>query len=228
MSGRGMSMSADVPAVIVGANGRIGDLLASVGEGKDVLVGRDDPIPEGEGPIYICTRNNVLEDIIEKTPPERREDLVFLQNGYIQEFLDDAGLGANTQALIYFAVAKKGETPIDGKTDMNPEGLTVATGKWAEALTARIKKCDLACAAVDAKTYEKAMFEKLIWICAFMLVGALNGGVTVGEVESRHTAQVGGRRCAVEPVAALLCAYLPASVFGCRSSYLAPGDPALL
>lgn len=28
------------------------------------------------------------------------------------------------QVLVYFAVAKKGEAPIDGKTDVNPEGLT--------------------------------------------------------------------------------------------------------
>jgi hypothetical protein len=35
----------------------------------------------------------------------------------------------NTQGLIYFAVAKKGEKPIDGVTDLNPEGLTSITGK---------------------------------------------------------------------------------------------------
>ena len=28
------------------------------------------------------------------------------------------------QVLVYFAVAKKGEKPTDGKTDVNPEGLT--------------------------------------------------------------------------------------------------------
>ena len=29
------------------------------------------------------------------------------------------------------AVAKKGDKPTDGITDLNPEGLTAATGKWA-------------------------------------------------------------------------------------------------
>jgi len=35
------------------------------------------------------------------------------------------------------------------------------------------------------------MFEKLIWIDAFMLVGALSGaGTTVGDVERQHCQQV--------------------------------------
>ena len=29
-----------------------------------------------------------------------------------------------------------------------------------------------------------------MWICAFMLVGALNGGITVGEVEKEHSDQL--------------------------------------
>jgi hypothetical protein len=51
-------------------------------------------------------------------------DLVFLQNGMLQPWLDSRGLGDNTQVLVYFAVAKLGDAPTDGKTDVNPEGLT--------------------------------------------------------------------------------------------------------
>ena len=29
-----------------------------------------------------------------------------------------------------------------------------------------------------------------MWICAFMLCGALHGGITVGEVESEHSAEL--------------------------------------
>ena len=48
------SLMMSTPLTIVGANGRVGDLLASVGGGKDTLVGRDDEIPEsGEGPILV-------------------------------------------------------------------------------------------------------------------------------------------------------------------------------
>ena len=49
------------------------------------------------------------------------------------------------QALVYFAVSKKGETPIDGKTDANPEGLTAVTGKHAQAFAARLAHGELSC-----------------------------------------------------------------------------------
>ena len=58
-----------------------------------------------------------------------REDLVFLQNGMLLPWLSKVGLSDNTQALLYMAVAKMGEEPTDGITDMAPEGLTSATGK---------------------------------------------------------------------------------------------------
>lgn len=32
------------------------------------------------------------------------------------------------QVLVYFAVAKLGQKPTDGKTDVNPEGLTAGEG----------------------------------------------------------------------------------------------------
>lgn len=180
-----------VPATIIGGNGRIGDLLASLGGEADTLIGRDDTIPaDGTGPIFVCTRNDVLADIVEKCPESRRGDLVFMQNGFLDEFLEERGLSANTQALIYFAVSKKGEAPIDGKTDLNPDGLTAVTGKWAAAFKDRVEAAGLACFDVDAEAYRVAMFEKLIWIDAFMLVGALNGGITVGEVETKHRQEV--------------------------------------
>lgn len=175
------------PATIIGANGRIGDLFASLNPGKDTLIGRDDDIPStGTGPIFVCTRNDVLDSIIKKTPESRREDLVFMQNGYLDGFLEEQGLSDNTQALIFFAVSKKGESPIDGKTDLNPDGLTKVTGKHAAAFAARCQAAGLSCEEVDAEAYRVAMYEKLIWISSFMLIGALNGGVSVGDVESNY------------------------------------------
>jgi hypothetical protein len=35
------------------------------------------------------------------------------------------------------------------------------------------------------------MLEKLVWICAVMLVGARHGGIAVGEVERMHRDEVG-------------------------------------
>ena len=51
------------------------------------------------------------------------------------------------QVLVYFAVAKKGETPTDGKTDVNPEGLTAACGPHAAAFAARLHGAGLSCKA---------------------------------------------------------------------------------
>lgn len=165
----------------------MGTALMEMGGGAaDVLIQRGDVIPSfPPGPIYVCTRNDALEGIIDACPEQRKGDLVFLQNGMLQPFLDARGLGDNTQvsslphsrlrvcvsysrppnpyckfslstylccgplvrgqALMYFAVAKTGEKPLDGKTDVNPEGLTAACGKWAGALRTRLAVADCTC-----------------------------------------------------------------------------------
>jgi len=153
---------------------------------------RDDPFPTTPttGPIYVCTRNDALASIVDKTPPERRSDLVFLQNGMLGSFLEKNGLTDNTQVLLYLAVSKLGEKPIDGVTKFNPDGLTAATGKWADAFAARLAGGGLKCRALAGEEYKAAMLEKHVWICSFMMVGALNGGITVGEVGEAHTAQL--------------------------------------
>ena len=49
------------------------------------------------------------------------------------------------QVLVYFAVAKKGDAPTDGKTDVNPEGLTAAYGPHAAVVAARLHAAGLSC-----------------------------------------------------------------------------------
>ncbi len=191
---------ADVPSIIVGG-GRIGSTLKGLGVPGDVLLRRGDPFPAEPttGPIYVTTRNNDLAGVVDMTPPERRQDLVFMQNGMLDAFLESKNLADATQVLLYLAVAKMGEAPIDGITDANPEGLTTAKGKWANAFAARLKSGGLTCQLREGDEYTKAMLEKHVWICSFMLVGALNGGITVGEVESSHTEQL---RAVVEELCA--------------------------
>ena len=170
--------------------GRVGLALSEMGTGQDVVVGRGQPIEGPSGPIVVCTRNDDLAAIVDATPPERRKDLVFIQNGMLQPWLDERGLGENTQVLVYFAVAKKGDPPTDGKTDVNPEGLTAAYGPHAAAFAARLHAAGLSCKVLDRAEFQKSMLEKLIWISAFMLVGARHDGCTVGEVESIHRSEV--------------------------------------
>ena len=179
-----------VAGVIVGA-GRVGQALASMGGGRDVVVRRGESVPEeSTGPIFVCTRNDVLGAIVDATPASRREDLVFIQNGMLEPWLESKGLRDATQVLVYFAVAKLGDPPLDGKTDTNPEGLTTATGKWAAATAKRLYSAGLSCKVLDAEEFKKPMLEKLIWICAFMLVGARHPGATVGVVEKEHNDEV--------------------------------------
>lgn len=160
---------------------------------SDTIVTRGGTISaDGTGPIYVCTRNDALKSVIDNCPPNRRGDLVFYgQNGYIEEFLRKEGLfGQVTQVLVYMAVAKKGDKPTDGITDRNPEGLTAATGKWAPQVAARLRGAGLTCQVLDEANFRASMFEKLMWISAFMLLGVEHGGVSVGDVERLHSDQL--------------------------------------
>ncbi|CAI0420977.1 unnamed protein product [Linum tenue] len=180
-----------VPAVIVGG-GRVGQALQGMGTGQDYIVKRGDPVPaDFEGPILVCTRNDDLEAVLEATPKSRWSDLVFFQNGMLEPWLESKGLGDSAgQVLAYFAVAKLGESPTDGKTDTNPEGLTAAYGKWAPAVAERLLAGGLSCKVLDKEAFQKQMLEKLIWISAFMLVGARHPGATVGYVEKDFRLEV--------------------------------------
>ncbi|XP_058195764.1 uncharacterized protein LOC131312055 isoform X2 [Rhododendron vialii] len=179
-----------VPAVIVGG-GRVGRALQEMGNGDDVLVRRGEPVPlDFAGPILICTRNDDLEAVLQSTPQSRWSDLVFFQNGMLEPWFHSKGLGDADQVLAYFAISKLGEPPIDGKTDTNPEGLTAAFGKWASAVAARLHAGGLSCKVLDKDAFQKQMLEKLIWISAFMLVGALHPGATVGVVEKEFRSEV--------------------------------------
>lgn len=179
-----------IPSVIIGA-GRVGQALQNMGTGKDVIVRRGEKVPETFlGPILVCTRNDDMDAVLEITPQSRWEDLVFFQNGMLEPWLQSKGLVNASQVLVYFAVAKLGEAPIDGKTETNPEGLTAASGKWASAIATRLHLAGLSCKVLDKDNFEKSMLEKLIWISAFMLVGARHQGSTVGTVEKKYQNEV--------------------------------------
>jgi ketopantoate reductase len=179
-----------VATEIIGA-GRIGSLLAQAGSA--VVLGRDDTIDaQGTGPILIATRNDSLDGIVEACPEIRRKDLVFVQNGYLDNFLASKGLLDNTQVLLYLSVTAQGVAPIDGVTTVNPEGLTAATGVHASAFADRLAAMDLKCEVVDPTTYRPAMFEKLIWISTYMLVGTAKECASVGQAGSDHAELVQG------------------------------------
>lgn len=93
------------------------------------------------------------------TRPEVATDLVFIQNGMLDPWLKSKGLQDCTQALIYFAVAKLGEKPVDGKTTTNPEGLTAVTGPHAEAFSKLLKSGHLSCKVLVLPLYCYALLH---------------------------------------------------------------------
>ncbi|XP_071731818.1 uncharacterized protein [Rutidosis leptorrhynchoides] len=172
-----------IPSIIVGG-GRVGQALQQMGGCQDLVVKRGEPVPvDFPGPILVCTRNDDLDAVLQSTPQSRWSDLVFFQNGMLEPWFESKGLGDADQVLAYFAVSKLGEPPVDGITDTNPEGLTAAFGKWGPAVAARLQAGGLSCKVLEKEPFQKQMLEKLIWISAFMLVGALHPGATVGVVE---------------------------------------------
>jgi hypothetical protein len=163
-----LAMAADpTPGYIVGG-GRIGSFLFESNGKRDVLISSRSAsiLPMTQpGPIYVATRNNDLQAIIDKTPKDMRSDLVFLQNGVLTSFLNSNELNDNTQGLIYFAVSKVGEKPIDGVTSLNPEGLTAVTGKWANDFSLRLKNAGLTCRVMDKSSWTVAMVRTMLTSC---------------------------------------------------------------
>lgn len=183
-------MRKDCTSTIVGA-GRIGNFLREAGNGDDLVIRRGQPIPEdAPGPVYVCTRNDDLEEIIVNCPESKKEDLVFIQNGMLEKLLRRHDVSDNTKANLYFAISKMDETPIDGVTDLDPEGLTAVCGKWEGAFHERITNAGLSCKIIKERDFRRSQLEKLIWISVFNLLGAVHGNIAVGEVAKMHQSEV--------------------------------------
>lgn len=130
-------------------------------------------------------------------------DLVFIQNGMLQPWLDSVGLSSATQALVFFAVAKLGDAPTDGVTDKNPEGLTAVCGKHAEAFAARLHRAGLKCHVLGAEEYKVAMLEKLVWIWCGS--GDVNSAARAQALLRCSTLSRTTQDCAVDVLAAPCC-----------------------
>ena len=172
--------------------GRIGGLLAGIDNGQ--LIRRGDPMVLTAGPIIICTRNDDLRPVLEQLPgmnawwdggsvPPRASDLVFVQNGMLEAFFEEAQLSESsgiqvTKALLYFAVSTRGAEPVDG-------GRSVVTGPQAQAVAELLAQANLRCTVVDAERYQLEMVEKYLWNCVFGLL-CQRYECTVGEVVERH------------------------------------------
>ena len=91
----------DQPSVIVGGGGRVGSMLRNFGERRgfdDVIIQRGELIPaDHPGPVYICTQTEDLSAVIAACPDEKKDDLVFLQEGMLEPIFQKHGLYGPTQ-----------------------------------------------------------------------------------------------------------------------------------
>lgn len=169
---------------IVGA-GRIGQTLATIGntEGIEVaLLSRGEQTLLPTGPIVLCTRNDDLQGVLQWIPNERRADLIFVQNGMLQTWLIEQSLESVTQALLYIAVAKVGDEPVDGQR-------SVVTGLMSTDFVQLMTALNLQCTAITKTQFLLEMLEKLLWNCVFGLLCQVHDS-TVGDVVKHRRDQV--------------------------------------
>jgi len=192
------NVTEDGPSVIVG-DGKIGTMLADFGSRRgfeDTIVRRGDVIPaDHPGPVICCVPIADLEGVIAACPPEKKDDLVFLQDGQLEPLFQRTGLYGPTQASLWMACMRKGGRPIDGTTSDAPEGLTTVSGKWSGAFAMRMSTGSLTCHERGDRDARRTMLEKLVFCSAYNLVGVVHGtteaGLTVGDVSSKHAEEVG-------------------------------------
>lgn len=184
----------DGPSIVVGG-GRIGTMLLDFGARRgyeDILVQRGELIPaDHPGPVYVCTHASQLDDVITACPDSKKNDLVFLQDGFLERLFQKHGLYDCSQASLWMALMRKGGKPVDGVNSAAPEGLTAVHGKWAGALSMRMGTGGLICREVMQRDARRNMLEKLVFTSAYNLVGTVHGGLTVGEVALKHSDEVG-------------------------------------
>jgi len=133
--------------------------------------------PAGD-PIAVCVRNDDLGAVLASVPKHRWPDLVFVQNGMIDPWLEDHGLEGNTRGLLFFAVNERGGPTLPG-------GVSRFTGPHANAMALWLESLGLRVEVIGRRAFAAVMLEKLIWNAAF---GALceRHGVDVGHVLEDH------------------------------------------
>lgn len=161
---------------IVGA-GRVGTFLAEIVP-QQTLIRRGEVIPYGNGPIVVCTRNDDLDAVLKATPEHRQDELIFVQNGMLISWFEQHGLTNVTQALLYFAISKRGDAPVDG-------GGTIVTGPKSQEFVDFLANGGINATVVGPLEYKQGMAEKYLWNCIFGLLCQAKG-CTVGEVVSKH------------------------------------------
>ena len=170
--------------------GRVGRGLKELSEahGSEVQgisrdAGWDQIDPTGSGPILVCVNAGDLGSVIDRVPEPRRADLVFIQNGMLDTFLDECGCGGNTRGLLYFAVPSLGAA-------VQPGGPSIFTGRHSEAVVHWFRGIGLEAQVVDRLQFSNEMASKLIWNCTFGLLCDVHDE-SVDSLVAKHRDDVG-------------------------------------
>ncbi|MFO0579163.1 MAG: ketopantoate reductase C-terminal domain-containing protein [Polyangia bacterium] len=137
-------------------------------------------------PILICVRNDDLDAVLRRVPEARRPDLVFIQNGMLEDFLAERGLADATRGLLFLSVASRG-APIE------VGGTSPFTGPHAEHMARLFQGIDLAAEAIDRARFTAVMLEKLLWNCVFGLLCQVHGcdvGTVLDEYAGEHSGEL--------------------------------------
>jgi ketopantoate reductase len=188
---------------VVGAEGRIGHLVMGMADARwrPLAVTREldpaglaRPVRANRLPILVCTRNRDLDDVVASVHPSRHRDLVFVQNGMVQPWLQERGLGECTQGVLWVAVPRRGDPPVPG-------GTSVFHGPWAGAIARLLGEHGVAAAAVDSVAYQREVAVKLAWICIFGVLGSATK-LRVGDLARDHAADVAALAQELHPLLA--------------------------
>lgn len=153
---------------VVGA-GRVGQALAAAATAQGIevqVVTRGGAVPDGAGPVLVCTRNDDVAGVIDACP--RPADLVLVQNGALLPWLRGRGFGELTQGQLWFAVPTRGAPPEAGAP-------SVFWGRHASWTAAFLGRAGLATRTVaSAAQYEAEVGTKLLWLSVFGVLGDLH------------------------------------------------------
>lgn len=156
--------------VAIGA-GRVGTALAAAATAASLPYRQIDrehgwevlSEPEGE-PVLVLVRNDDLAAVIDRVPPSRRPDLVFVQNGAMREFLASRYMPHATRGILYFAVPSRG-APIQVGAE------SVFCGHHAPYLVQWFGQSGIASRQAEWARFSLAELEKMVWISAFGALG---------------------------------------------------------
>lgn len=209
----------DQQLVVVG-NGRIGLAFAQMAGSRTRLISRGQVVAserDGEGafPIIVSTHCSNLEAVLEKTCKSRWKDLVFVQNGMLQPWLQRHSLQDNTQVLLFMSATPENPLKPKGRMLVQHGGRnSCAWGRWASTVAGIMQRGGLQCSTLSHEQFLEVMIEKLLWGSIFWLLSDALGTLPVGRIAEDHKGHVQELTNELLPLALAYLSHSNCAVFG--------------